>query len=238
MSSDSKKSFLLSAWIPFLLVLMMWFVHYINISKNLGLHRYGIHPGGKNGLKGILFSPFIHSTRDFSHIINNSAPIFILSWSLIYFYRKIAWLVFIVSWLAGGFLVWLIARDNYHIGMSGIIYSLAFFLFFSGVFRKDTRLMAISMFVVFLYGSMVWGIFPLDPSVSHESHLMGGVVGLILAFLLKNHGATFKRKKYQWEIDEELEKEMEKKGYTQIVDEESGFVIRYEYKPKEEEKEE
>jgi membrane associated rhomboid family serine protease len=88
--------------------------------------------------------------------------------------------------------------------MSGVIYCLAFFLFFSGIFRKEKRLMAISLFVVFLYGSMIWGIFPYDWSISFESHFFGAITGIVLAFFYKKEGATFKRKKTQWEIEEEM----------------------------------
>ena len=64
--------------------------------------------------------------------------------------------------------------------------------------------MAISLFVVFLYGSMVWGIFPYDWKISFESHLLGSITGIILAIFYKNEGETFKREKVQWEIEEEL----------------------------------
>lgn len=232
MAKEKKHSVVSALRVPLILVGIMWGMHMLNLLFDLNLVKYGIYPRRLDGMKGILFSPFIHSTRDFGHIINNTTPILILGWTLFYFYRKIAWGVLLASWLLGGLFVWIAARDSYHVGMSGIIYSLAFYLFFSGVFRKDVRLLSISLFVVFLYGSMIWGIFPLDASISFESHLLGGVVGLVLAFFLQNEGATFKRKKYQWEIDEELEKEMEQKGYVKKIDDESGFVINYEYKPK------
>jgi len=221
--------------VPLFFLALMWMTHLSNLFFSLDLFKYGILPRDIAGLKGVLFAPLIHSTKDFSHIINNSTPFLILGWSLFYFYRKIAWLVLLISWNVGGFFVWIAARESYHVGMSGVIYSLAFYLFFSGVFRKDIRLLAISLFVVFLYGSMIWGLLPLDDSVSFESHLLGGVVGLVLAFFLQNEGATFKQKKYQWEIDEEEEKELEAQGYVKNVDVDSGFIINYEYKPKEKE---
>lgn len=229
------KSVFKAAKVPFILLALMWSIHILNLVFNLDLFQYGVKPREFSGLIGIVFSPLIHSTRDFAHIINNSAPIFILGWSLFYFYRNIAWGVLLTSWTVGGFFVWIVARNSYHVGMSGVIYSLAFFLFFSGVFRRDVRLMAISLFVVFLYGSMIWGVFPLDISVSFESHALGAVIGVVLAYFLQREGASFSKKKYQWEIDEEIEKDMEEKGYTKITDDESGFTVHYEYKPKEDE---
>lgn len=238
MDPAKKHTIFTALRIPLFFLMLMWLVHLSNLFFDLNLFKYGIFPREVSGLKGILLSPLIHSTKDFSHIINNSTPFFILGWSLFYFYRKIAWLVLSASWIVGGLFVWIAARDSYHVGMSGVVYSLAFYLFFSGVFRKDMRLLAISLFVVFLYGSMIWGIFPLDDSVSFESHLLGGIVGLVLAFFLQDEGATFKKKKYQWEIDEEEEKKMEEQGYFSNIDEVSGFIINYEYKPKKEEEKE
>ena len=237
MYKNDRKSLLKGALVPFSILSLMWIIHAFNLHYQLHLFQYGVKPRDFSGLIGVLFSPLIHSTKDFSHIINNSAPLLILGWALFYFYKNIAWKVLGLSWVIGGAFVWIWARQgSYHAGMSGVIYSLAFYLFFSGVFRKDVRLMAISLFVVFLYGSMIWGLFPLDPTVSYESHFLGALVGVVLAFFLKEEGATFKEKKYQWEIDEEQEREMENNGYTSISDPESGFIIHYEYKPKEDSK--
>ena len=195
---------LLAVKIPMILLVIMWVVHILNMQFELECYEYGVYPRKLAGLKGILFSPFIHSNKDYSHIINNSVPILVLGWSLFYFYKKIAFQIIFYSWFVGGFFVWISARESFHIGMSGIIYSLAFYLFFSGVFRKDVRLMAISLFVVFLYGSMIWGILPYDLTKSFESHFIGAVIGIILAFFYKDEGASFKREKTQWEIEEDM----------------------------------
>ena len=105
-------------------------------------------------------------------------------------------------WLFTGFWVWLAARDSSHIGASGLIYGFVCFLFFSGLLRKDTRLMAVSLLVTFLYGSMVWGILPVDQSISWESHLFGSIAGIFCAYYYRADGPQ--RPKSQWEIDEEM----------------------------------
>lgn len=203
MNVENKK-LVLSAFPSLILLALLWCIHFINLNYNLSLFKHGIFPRDFNGLQGILFSPLIHSSDDIKHIFNNSVPLLILGWTLFFFYKNIAFQIFSYSWLVVGFLVWISARESFHIGMSGVIYSLAFFLFFSGVFRKEKRLMAISLFVVFLYGSMIWGIFPYDLSISFESHFFGALTGIILAFFYKDEGATFKRKKTQWELEEEM----------------------------------
>jgi membrane associated rhomboid family serine protease len=203
MNLENKK-LVKSAYPSLILLVLLWSIHFLNIHYNLALFNHGIFPRNFSGLQGVFFSPLIHSADDIKHLFNNSVPLLILGWTLFFFYKKIAFKIFSYSWFVVGFLVWISARESFHIGMSGVIYCLAFFLFFSGVFRKEKRLMAISLFVVFLYGSMIWGIFPYDLSISFESHFFGALTGIILAFFYKKEGATFKRKKTQWEIEEEM----------------------------------
>ena len=72
----------------------------------------------------------------------------------------------------------------------------------------------LSFLVIFLYGSMFWGLFPQQNKISWEGHLSGFIAGIIIAFLYKNQGP--KRKKYQWEIDEELENLQQQKENINI----------------------
>ena len=200
--------------LPFLFILIMIVVELIEHNYAIRLAKYGIYPRTLEGLKGVLFSPFIHS--DWKHLINNAFPLFVLTTTLGFFYKGIAKEVFFWSWLMSGLWLWAIGRPNFHIGASGLIYALASFLFFSGFIRKHTKLMSISMFVVFLYGGMVWGIFPMEKHISWEGHLAGALAGLILAYWFKDNGPS--RQIYQYEIDEALE------------DQEKIFT--YEYKEK------
>ena len=195
--------FLNSLWIIFFLA-FIWAIHIIQLTFNLNFTEFGILPRSLFGLFGIITSPLIHSLRDINHIINNSFPFLILGWTLFYCYKPIAWRILLQSWFYTGVFVWISARNAYHIGLSGVIYSLLFFIFFSGVFRKDKRLLTVALFVVFLYGSMVWGIFPYDWTISFESHLFGALTGTILAYFSRKEESTFKRQKTQWEIEEEL----------------------------------
>lgn len=179
-----RKRMARAAVLPALAVLVIWLVHLLNVGLELGLHRWGVLPRSIVGLPGILFSPFIHG--DFEHLFNNSVPLFLLGWSLIYFYPRKAGNVVLVTWLVSGIWVWISARGNYHIGASGVVYGLATFLFFSGVLRKQRTLMALSLLVAFLYGSMVWGVLPIFPRISWESHLWGGLAGALMAVLYRN----------------------------------------------------
>ena len=188
-------------FIPFLFLLIMWLVKLIEYSFNISFVRFGVYPQSLKGLKGIVFSPFIH--KDFTHLLNNSYPILILGGMLFSFYKKIAFQLFLWLFFISGFWLWIIGRPSFHIGASGVIYALASFLFVSGIIRKNPRLSAVSMLIIFLYGSMIWGILPTKEPISWEGHLSGFMAGIIVAIFYRNEGP--KRKKYQWEIDEELE---------------------------------
>ncbi len=182
----------------------MWVVYYIQLHVWPEITRYGIRPRESDGLIGILTAPFLHGTRDFGHIINNSIPMFVLTWALYYFYKNIAGKILFYTLITTGLCVWTSGMPGTnHIGMSGVIYGLAGFLFTSGVVRKNKHLLAISMLVVLEYGSMIWGVFPIREGVSWESHLWGLITGIVLAIYYKHEGGPV-RKKYLWEIEEEL----------------------------------
>src|SRR5690554_1031080 len=143
---------------PFLFILTMWLVAYANWKLVLDYVEYGIFPREIWGLKGILFSPFIHG--DISHITNNSIALIVLLSMVAFFYRKNYLTVIILGWLLSGLLTWLIGRPSFHIGASGLVYVLTAYLFFSGLKTKYYRLMAASLVVVMLYGGSVWYMFP------------------------------------------------------------------------------
>ena len=182
----------------------MWIVKFIEHYFGISFCDFGMFPKTISGLKGIIFSAFIH--QDFSHLLNNTYPLVILGGMLFYFYKKLGLEIFLWLFFITGFWLWAIGRDNYHIGASGVVYALASFIFFSGLFKKQTKLSAASLLVIFLYGSMIWGVLPIYNGVSWEGHLAGLLAGLLMAIIYRNEGP--KPKKYQWEIDEELEKEM------------------------------
>jgi len=195
------------------MVLLMWIGFFV---QNLGLIQGcngAIIPLVPEGLKGIVFSPFLHGGLE--HILGNSVPMFVLVFLLFQFYPWVAKKVFFLGWFLGGFLVWLLppvdfftGQYNYVciIGASGIVYVLAFFLFFSGIFRWNMKLLTISLLVALYYGSLIWGVMPEElfytteaPSrISWQSHLAGAVIGIIMAFIFRKEGE--KNKKFIWQF--------------------------------------
>jgi len=202
---DEQKRFFYSLVFPGIFLILIWTIKIAEILLNLDFSFLGIFPLKLKGLIGIITAPLIHS--DLAHLAANSVPILILGTGLFYFYNKIAYKVFFLTYLIANIWIWFGARQAYHIGASGLVYSFASFLFVSGVIRRNIRLMAISLLVVFLYGSMIWGVLPLQPHVSWESHLMGAIAGVVLAIYYKEQGP--RRKLYSWEFedDDELDDE-------------------------------
>lgn len=208
------KSFnLRSILVPIIMLVLMWSFF---LFQNLGFFQGcdgALIPLMPGGLKGILFAPLLHGSLD--HIIGNSMPIAILLFLLFEFYPKIAYRIFFIGWIASGLLVWMLppidittGEWSYSciIGASGLVYMLAFFIFFSGVLRWNMKLLTISMVVALYYGSLIWGIFPEEffsnleePSrISWQSHLAGSITGIILAIVFRKFGD--RKKKYIWEF--------------------------------------
>ncbi len=197
-----RKKLLLSMIIPGIFVFIMWMVKIVEVLFNIDFSQYGIYPLTIRGLEGIIFSPFIHAS--FGHLFSNTLPLFFLSVALFYFYSEVALKVFIWTYLLTGVLVWVAGREAWHIGASGLVYGLASFLFFSGIIRRYFRLIALSLLIVFLYGSMIWGLFPgIYKNVSWESHMLGFFSGIILAVAYRKQGPQ--KPVYEWLDEDEWE---------------------------------
>jgi membrane associated rhomboid family serine protease len=208
-----RKKLLLSIIIPGIFVFLMWLVKIVELLFSIDFSSLGIYPLSVRGLPGIVFSPFIHA--DFNHLFNNSIPLFLLATALFYFYSEVALKVFIWTYFITGLLVWIAGRDAWHIGASGLVYGLASFLFFSGIIRRYFRLIALSLLIVFLYGSMVWGLFPgIYKNVSWESHMLGFFSGVVLSIWYRKEGPQ--QPVYEWMEEEEGERGGKEEGEIEV----------------------
>lgn len=179
------------------LVAAFWLIYLTAALFEFDLASYGIYPRRGAGAAGILLAPFIHGSL--LHLFANSVPIIVLGTALLYGYPRSAGIVLACLYVGTGLGVWLLGRDAYHIGASGLVFGLVTFVFIIGALRWDRRAIALSMLVFFLYGSMLWGIFPTDPAVSFESHLFGALIGAVLAFLCRRRDPAPVEKRYSWE---------------------------------------
>jgi membrane associated rhomboid family serine protease len=196
---QNPKEFLRKLIIPLTFPMLLWVIYLMSYWIDIYPYKLGILPRNFSGLVGIFTSPLIHG--GFSHLISNTAPLIFMGLGIFYFYPKVAYKVFTIIYLGTGVLVWIFAREVYHIGASGIIYGFVSFLFFSGIFRKDNRSIALALIVILFYGGLIWGVLPIEKGVSWESHLFGAIAGIIAAFIFRKVDPP---KKYDWE-DEESE---------------------------------
>ena len=175
----------------FRFVFLMWLAFSIEFFLGFDFSGFGILPRTSYGLIGILTAPLIHGNS--VHIISNTIPLLFLGWTLFFFYENIAKKVFVICYFLTNILVWAFARPSLHIGASGLVYGIAFFLIFYGFFKKDFKSLAISAILIFFYGGLVYGLFPNQPGISWESHLIGAIVGGYTAL-------HFSQKKSKWVV--------------------------------------
>jgi membrane associated rhomboid family serine protease len=181
----AETSWFDSSKVPFRLVLIMWVVFFIEYFSGIPLSLFGIVPWTPMGLIGIVTGPILHGS--FNHLLSNTVPLLFLGSVLYFFYPKIGGTVFFRSYFWTNIMFWLFGRhDSSHIGASGVVYGLAFFLIFFGIFRRDFTSLLITVVVIILYGSVIYGVLPTDPRVSWESHFAGALVGIYTAIGLSS----------------------------------------------------
>ena len=197
-SRRSHANFTLAWQLALGLLGVLWGIQLLNWLLGYELNRFGILPREASGLVGIALAPLLHG--GFGHLVSNSLPLVVGATGILFLYPNAAVRVLPAVYLGGGALVWLAGRPVIHVGASGLVYGLLAFLFLSGILKRDPRGIALSLLIYFLYGSLVWGVFPIRTGVSWESHLAGGIIGAGLAIRYRRWDLP-PRKRYSWEDD-------------------------------------
>jgi membrane associated rhomboid family serine protease len=185
-------------------VAVLWLVHLMNWGMGLDPLPFGVRPREWLGLVGIVTAPLVHG--DFAHLVANSAPLLVLGGVMLFLYPHSSLRVLPAVFLGPGALVWLFGRDSVHLGASGLVYGLVSYVFVAGLLRRDRRAIAASLLVALLYGTLAWGVLPLQPRVSWETHLAAAVIGVLLALALRRLDIP-PRKRYEWEDEPEATEE-------------------------------
>src|ERR1700704_5562626 len=196
-SERARANFRLAAKIALGFVVLLWLIQLLNGGLDLELQRFGVHPREFAGLPGILLAPLLHG--GFAHLLTNTLPLLVLGTGMLYLYPGSAFKVIPAVYLGPGIAVWLFAKaSSVHVGASGLVYGLVSYIFVAGVIRRDRRAIAASLLVAFLYGSLMWGVLPIEPGVSWETHLAAAMIGLALAIALRQLDVP-PHKRYDWE---------------------------------------
>lgn len=204
-SKAEKSRIFHTFFFPVVFIFILWLIKCCEVVFEYPLYNLGVYPRHVKGIVGVFTAPLIHS--NFSHLFSNSIPLFVLGSGLFYYYRTVAYKIFFMILFATGFWVWVSARPSYHIGASGVVYGLASFMFLSGVIKKNMSLSAFALVVVFLYGNMIWGVLPVLPHISWESHLMGAIAGIVMAFYYKELGPQKTTYLWETEVDDSVDEE-------------------------------
>ena len=216
-SERSRANFRLALKTSLGFVALLWLIPLL--GWGLDLQQYGIHPREWIGLPGILVAPLLHA--DFNHLIANTVPLVVLGTAMFHLYPYAAFRVLPAVYFGPGIIVWAFARGGNHIGASGLIYGLVAYIFVAGLIRHDRRAVAASMLVAFMYGSLTWGVFPINPTLSWETHLAAALIGVAMAMFYR-HRDNLPRVRYSWEdepaeIDGEYVVETELAGEHPLV---------------------
>jgi membrane associated rhomboid family serine protease len=197
---ESRARFRRAALLASCFVALLWLVSLLQWTLDLDAGRLGVRPREAAGLVGILFAPLLHG--GFGHLLANSLPLLVVGTAALYLYPTSSRWVLPAAFAGPGIIVWLLGRSAVHLGASGLVYGLVAFVFCAGLLRRDRRAIAASLLVSFLYGALVWGVLPLRPEVSWETHLAAALIGVALAFATR-HRDIPARRRYSWEDEED-----------------------------------
>jgi membrane associated rhomboid family serine protease len=195
-SPQARTSFRVALEIALAFVALLWLIQLFNWTLDLELQRFGVRPRDWHGLVGILLAPLLHGS--FMHLIGNTLPLLVLGTVLLHLYPAAALRVLLAVYLGPGIAVWLFGRDSVHIGASGMAYGLVGYILVAGLIRRDRRAIAASLLVCFMYGALVWGVLPIEPGVSWETHLSAALIGIALAIVFRRLDIP-PRRQYSWE---------------------------------------
>ena len=200
-SERARGNFRLAVTIASGFVALLWLIQLSNWALDLGPGELGVRPREWAGLVGILLAPLLHG--GFEHLLANTPPLLVLGTTMLYLYPNCVSIVLPAIYFGPGAAVWLFARGGAaHVGASGLVYGLASYVFFAGLIRRDRRAIAAALLVCFMYGTLVWGVLPIQFGVSWETHLAAALIGVALALALR-HRDLPPRRRYTWDEAED-----------------------------------
>lgn len=208
-SKRARHNFWLAMRLTAGFIAVMWAVFLFESLAGLDLARFGLRPREGVGLLGLATTPLLHA--HLAHIASNTVPLFIGGVAMLFLYPNSALKALPVMYVGSAAVAWVFGRPSLHIGASGLVYAILAFVFVSGILKRDLRSVGVSLLVWFLYGSMLWGVLPLNATSSWELHASGMAIGVILAFVFR-HQDLPPVKRYEWEWEEEFPDEVDDEG--------------------------
>ena len=207
-SERAGANFHLAVRLSLSFVAVIWVIQVSNWALGLDGSDLGVRPRELSGLIGVLFAPLLHG--GFEHLLSNSPPLLVAGTTMLYLYPQSSRRVLLAVYLGPGVAVWLFGRSSAHLGASGLVYGMVSYILVAGFIRRDGRAIAASLLVCFMYGALVWGVFPIESGVSWETHLAAAIIGIGLAVLLRSLDIA-PRRRYSWEDEVTEETDLDRR---------------------------
>lgn len=183
MTPFKRESSNLSRRFAFLLLIvaLLWGLELFD-SLFLGqrLNLLGIRPRSLDGLRGVLFAPLLHG--GIGHLLANTLPFLGLGFLVMLGGTRAFASATLGGWVVGGVGVWLFGGGaTLHLGLSIVVFGYLGYLLARAYFERSVTSLVIAFTVAVLYGSMLWGVLPIQVGVSWQGHLFGLVGGMMAA---------------------------------------------------------
>ncbi len=198
-SERSRANFRLAVRLTVSFVGLIWLIQLSNWALGLDPGDLGVRPREWTGAIGVVVAPLLHG--GFEHLFANTPPLLVAGTTMLYLYPRSTLRVLPAVYFGPGIAVWLFGRSSVHLGASGLVYGMVSYILVAGIIRRDRRAIAASLLVCFMYGTLVWGVFPIETGVSWETHLTAALVGIALAIALRRLDVP-PRRRYSWEDEE------------------------------------
>lgn len=215
---------------PMFGVALLMAVQLLLSAVGVEYYRLGILPRDTIGFLGTITAPLVHGS--WAHLAANAPALWVLGALCIYGFPLATRIALPLIWLLGGLGVWLFARESYHIGASGLTHGLMFFAAVIGIRRRDALSIALALIVLFLYGSMIWGVVPSSPGISFEAHLAGAVVGAISGWILYRRDPFPIYRRYDWEDEDDRAPNPHLLDPGRVIDIDQGPEQRRDWQPR------
>ncbi|MFZ0833671.1 MAG: rhomboid family intramembrane serine protease [Mycobacterium sp.] len=175
-------------------VALLYVIELFDSLSGHHLDSNGIRALDADGLVGIVFAPLLHSNWD--HLIANTVPALVLGFLMTLAGMARFAFATVIIWVVGGFGTWLIGNvgaqcpyvgmrcEVNHIGASGLIFGWLAFLIVFGWFTRKIWEIAVGLVVLFVYGTVLFGVLPGTQGVSWQGHLCGALAGVLAAYVL------------------------------------------------------
>ena len=163
---------------------LLWVLEALDYVLPGDMDSLGIVPRDADGLTGIVLAPFLHA--GFDHLAANTVPLLVLGFLAALRGPGKFVLATVVIVLVSGIGVWLTSPPlTVTVGASGVVFGYFGYVLGRGLFDRRLFDIVVAAIVVFVYGSIIWGVLPGQSGISWQGHLFGLVGGVLAAWMLR-----------------------------------------------------